>query len=119
MDPVTYPTVQLARAENPNEFDTYTLRFSIDAMEYLKATYDIDIFEQSNLSGAAAIERACKVLCAAISDQAKVSYEEMRKRVDLLNMPQIGAAISAAILKVQAQPVPEIPPAPGKNGPIQ
>lgn len=106
MDPVTYPTIQLARAENPAEFDTYTLRFSIDAIEYLHSAYGIDIFEQVNpdsIKGIAGIERACKMLCGAISDQAKIPYEEMRKRVDLRNMPEIGAAIGAAISKVPTQ----------------
>ncbi len=116
MDPVTYPTIQLARIDNPAEFDTYTLRFSVDAMEYLLAMYQIDIFstpDPESLKGIKSIERACKVLCGAISDQAKIPYEEIRRRVDLLNMPAIGAAISAAISKVQAQPVtPNVPSTP-------
>lgn len=120
MDPVTYPTIQLARIDNPSEFDTYPLRFSVDAMEYLLATYAIDIFTNPSpeeVKGLKGVERACKILCGAISDQAKVPYEEMRKRVDLLNMPAIGQAISEAISKVQTQAAPV--PTPNPATPIQ
>lgn len=108
MDPVTYPTVQLARAGNPAEFDTYHVRFSLDAMEFLIATYNIDIsipVADADNTGMKAIERMTKVFCGGISDFAKVPYEEMRKRVDLLNLPMIAAAISAAISKVPPQAV--------------
>jgi hypothetical protein len=104
MDPVTYPVVHLPVIGDPNKSEPFTVCFTVDAIGLLKTQWQIDLFEPQKLDGAMAnLEHACRLLSAGISHQAQISVEDLRKRVNLLILPDISAAISQAISKASPQ----------------
>jgi len=104
MDPVTYPVVHLPVIGDPNKSEPYTVCFTVDAIGELLSKYQIDLFTPQKLDGGMAnLEHACKLLSAGISHQAQLSVEDLRKRVNLLILPEISAAISQAISKASPQ----------------
>ena len=115
MDPVTYPVVHLPVIGDPNKSEAFTVCFTVDAIGLLLSQYQIDLFTPQKLDGGMAnLDHACKLLSAGISHQAQISVEDLRKRVNLLILPELSAAISQAISKASPQapatnPAPETP----------
>lgn len=117
MDPVTYPVVHLPVIGDPNKSEPFTICFTVDAIGELLSKYQIDLFTPQKLDGAMQnLDHACKLLSAGISHQANVPVEDLRKRVNLLILPEISEAITRAISKASPQ-VPTIQPTP--ETPIQ
>ena len=94
VDPVTYPSVTLGG-------QTYRMRLTCGAAVRLYKEHGIDISKTAE--GVLVFEKVAAIIAAAITDQAKMTVEEVADLIDFRDMQKYSEAVGELLGKPTAQ----------------